>query len=62
MINGSGSKANIIKPDSIRNKYKLKLNTLISCKKLSIIADQEFNLKLVVVNKLDHIIHQSDSK
>ena len=52
LIKATGNKANVIKPDSLRKKYNLDEDVLLSCEQLAIIADEEFNHNLIVLNNV----------
>ena len=52
LIKSCGLKANQVKPDSLRKKYNISLNSLIACEKLGDIANLEFRVNLVIINPL----------
>ena len=52
LIKASGNNANKIKSDSLRRKYNIEEGTLLSCEQLGLIADQEFNYNLIVLNNV----------
>ena len=52
LIKSCGLKANQVKPDSLRKKYNIALNSLIGFEKLGDIANLEFRVNLIIINPL----------
>ena len=52
LIKSCGLKANQVKPDSLRKKYNITLNSLIGFEKLGDIANLEFRVNLIIINPL----------
>jgi len=62
LIKAVGLNANKIKADLLRKKYGIALNTYISCDELGTIANNEFNVNLIVINTSGFVLHQTNSK
>ena len=52
LIKSCRLKANQVKPDSLRKKYNISLNSLIGCEKLGDIANLAFRVNLIIINPL----------
>ena len=61
LIKATGKKANQIKPDTLRKKYKIEKNTLLTCEQLGIISVEYFNNNLIVVNNVGDELYNSNS-
>jgi hypothetical protein len=62
IIKALNLKANEVKPDSIRKKYGIPLNTFINCEKLGDIANLEFQCNLIIVNLSGFILFNSNTE
>ena len=62
MIKALGKNANKIKADSLRKKYKIPLNTLISVYQLEEIGMKEFNVKVHVFNQHEYLLSNDDNE
>ena len=61
LIKATGNKANQIKPDTLRKKYNIEKNTLLTVEQLGIISVEYFNNNLIVVNNVGDELYNSNS-
>ena len=62
MIKAVGKNGNVIKPDSLRKKYKIPLNTLLSVEQIQKIGMMEFGIKVHVFNKYEYLISDDNNE
>ena len=61
LIKGSGKNGNQLKPDTIRKKYNIEKNTLLTCDQLGIISCEELKYNLLVFNSKSNLLYKSNS-
>ena len=60
LIRATGNKANKIKPDMIRKKYNIPLNTMITVDQIVMIGKKEFDVKVHVFNQYEYLLSDNN--